>query len=228
MGRPSLLDEPDPDLWAKWRYMLAKGSGLDLDEMRAEAGPTAATPGSGVVLDLQVQTDDGRLDCCPALFWTAIERCHALFDEAQAEVTDGRLRLINKRAPWTHNSWFANVASMKRGGRTTNPLSMHPDDAAARGLTDCAGAVVTSDHGAIESTVELDAEPVAGRRLHGPRLAARGHAPAGGGPCPPGRQPQRAPAVRRRELRPAVGRGPHDGHPVAVRPIVDAPAVSER
>ena len=45
---------------------------------------------------------------------------------------------------------------MKRGGRTSNPLSMHPADAAAQGLADGDAVLVTSRHGEVATTVELD------------------------------------------------------------------------
>ncbi len=61
-----------------------------------------------------------------------------------------------------HNTWFANVARMKRGGRTTNPLGVHPDDAAARGLADGDRVVVTSEHGESTSVVALDADLMPG------------------------------------------------------------------
>jgi formate dehydrogenase len=61
-----------------------------------------------------------------------------------------------------HNSWFSNVARMKRGGRVTNPLGMHPDDAQARGLSDGDAVSITSDHGSIDATVELDHELMPG------------------------------------------------------------------
>jgi anaerobic selenocysteine-containing dehydrogenase len=157
LGQPSLLDDPEPDPWSKWRHMLARGSGLDLSDLRSSGRAAvlpAPTPGS--FFEMQVHTDDGRVDCCPPTFAAAIDRCAALFDAAGAEQADGRLRLIHRRDPWMHNSWFANVPRMKRGGRTTNPLSMHPDDASNRGLPAGCEVLVTSDHGELTATVELD------------------------------------------------------------------------
>ena len=34
LGLPSLLDDDEPDPWGKWRHLLARGSGIDLDELR--------------------------------------------------------------------------------------------------------------------------------------------------------------------------------------------------
>ena len=163
MGKPSILDDAEPDPWAKWRHMLASGSGVDLAELQSTGEPRMlAAPAPGAFYERQVHTPDGLVDCCPAAFSEALQRCHELFASTTAEIGDGRLRLIHKRDPWMHNSWFSNVPRMKRGGRTTNPLSMHPDDALARGLADGDAVRVTSDHGEIESMVEHDADLMPG------------------------------------------------------------------
>jgi formate dehydrogenase len=157
LGHPSLLDQPDPDPWEKYRHMLTRGAGLDLDELQATPGPVLVpAPTPGTFYDRQVHTDDGRVDCCPPVFAEAIERCHRLFDETERDVAAGGLRLIHRRDPWMHNSWFANVPSMHRSGRPENPVSMHPDDAAAFGLAEGAPVVVASEHGSLETVVELD------------------------------------------------------------------------
>ncbi len=78
------------------------------------------------------------------------------FAESEAEVGEGGLRLIHKRDAWMHNSWFANVERMKRNGRTTNPVSLHPDDAARLGASDGQEVTVTSDHGQVSTVVEID------------------------------------------------------------------------
>jgi len=55
-----------------------------------------------------------------------------------------------------HNSWFSNVESLKRGKRSTNPLEVHPDDAARLGLADGDVVVVRSDWGELEVAVRID------------------------------------------------------------------------
>ena len=134
-----------------------------------------------------MQTPDGKIDCFPATFSAAIDRCSLLFDETAAAT--GGLRLIHRRDAWMHNSWFSNVARMKRGGRTDNPLSMHPADAAALGLADGAPVVVSNAFGVIESVVEHDADLLPGvvSMVHGwghavsPRLRVA-HAAPGSNP----------------------------------------------
>ena len=159
LGEPSILDDDEPDPWSKWRHMLARGSGVELSELQRTGDPVVLpAPAPGEFYERQVHTADGRVDCCPPSFTAAIERCHRLFTEAEREVGDGGLRLIHGRDAWMHNTWFANVARMKRGGRTTNPLGVHPADAAERGLADGDQVVVASEHGAVETVVALDAE----------------------------------------------------------------------
>ena len=209
--RSSTTRRPIP--WAKWRHMLAKGSGLDLADLQADGAPhLLPRPEPGTFFDAQVHTPDGLVDCCPPGFAAAIDRCHRLFAETRQEVSDGRLRLIHRRDAWMHNSWFANVARMKRGGRTTNPLSMHADDAERLGLADGAAVIVSNEHGQVATVVEIDDALMPGvvSMVHGwghavsPRLARR--------PRTPRREPERAVADRRRQLRAAVEPGAHDGH----------------
>lgn len=165
MGKPSifdgLADGEQPDPWSKWRHMLDRGSGLALADLQRDGvARVLPVPAPGEFYDTQVQTGDGLVDCCPAIFGDAIERSHAFFQDAEARPTG--LLLISRRDAWMQNSWFANVAKMKRGGRTTNPLSMHPDDAMALGLASGECVAVTSDHGEIESVIELDGELMPG------------------------------------------------------------------
>lgn len=165
MGKPSILDDEHPDPWAKWRHMVAKGSGFDLAELQADTTARVLPPPMpGTFYDAQVQTDDGRIDCFPSTFVAAVERSRRLFAEAEVArgAPDGTMLLIHKRDPWMHNSWFANVERMKRGGRTSNPLSMHPDDAANLGLVDGDPVSVDNEHGAVEACVELDADLMRG------------------------------------------------------------------
>ena len=165
LGRPSLFDDDGSDAtgdeWGKYRHLLSAGSGIDLDELRTEAtdGSRAIRvlepPTPGRFFDVQVQTDDGRVDCCPTGFSAAIERCHRLFEETERRTDDGRLLLIHKRDPWMHNSWFANVERMRRR-RGGDPLSIHPLDAQDRGLMAGDEIIVVSDHGEVRTTVDLD------------------------------------------------------------------------
>jgi len=157
MHLPSILDDADPDPWAKYRHMLSRGAGVELSELQASGRVHVLPPlEPGSFYDRQVHTSDGRIDCCPAIFDEAMQRCRMLFADAQQGVADGSLRLIHGRDPWMHNTWFANVARMKRGGRTTNALAMHPLDAAAHGVAGGDRVELASAHGAVECVVEVD------------------------------------------------------------------------
>jgi len=114
----------------------------------------------GEFFDKQVWTADGKIDCCPPLFAGAFARCQ-MFYESELRERDA-LRLIHGRDPWMHNTWFANVPRMKRGGRTSNPLAIHPDDAAALGIADGDRVVVASAHGEVQADAALDDELMPG------------------------------------------------------------------
>src|SRR3546814_937647 len=77
---------------------------------------------------------DGRVDCCPPTFGPALHDAERIFEELR-DGADG-LTLIHRRDAWMMNSWLRNLPRMQKGGRTTNPLWMSPDDAAARGLVE--------------------------------------------------------------------------------------------
>jgi anaerobic selenocysteine-containing dehydrogenase len=230
LGLPSILDDAEPDPWAKWRHMLAKGSGIDLDDLQqgaAEGRPhLLPTPAPGSFFDAQVHTPDGLVDCRPPAFDAAIERCHRLFDETRAELADGRLRLIHRRDAWMHNTWFANVERMKRGGRTTNPVSMHPDDAATLGLAAGEDVVVTSDHGEVATVVELDDRLMRGvvSMVHGwghaasPRLRVAHR--------DPGANPNQLLPVGEGSFEPLSSQAHMTGIPVRVRATVTPVATS--
>ena len=161
LGRPSLLDDEQPDVWSKFRHMLATGVGIDLDDLRADPRPIAlAPPEPGGFYDQQLQTADGRVDCCPPVFAPALERAHAIFADLEAEPAG--LKLITRRDAWMMNSWFRNVPRMTRPGRDDNPLFMHPDDATARGLADGDRARVWNAHGEVVAAVSFDPELLPG------------------------------------------------------------------
>ena len=161
LGRPSLLDEERPDVWSKFRHMLATGAGIDLDDLRADPRPIALDPPeAGTFYDQQVHTADGRVDCCPTVFGPALERAHTIFADLAAE-PDG-LKLITRRDAWMMNSWFRNVPRMNRPGRDDNPLFMHPDDAASRGLGEGDRARIWNDHGEVVAAISFDPDLMPG------------------------------------------------------------------
>jgi formate dehydrogenase len=165
LGKPSVLDDDPPDPWAKWRHMLARGSGVELAELQSgDPVRVLPPPTPGRFYDDQVHTADARVDCCPAVFGPALDRCAALFAEADARLAseaalpahERSLLLVHKRDAWMHNSWLGNLERMHRGGRDTNPLFLHPDDAAARGVAEGDVVRIANRFGELEAPVALD------------------------------------------------------------------------
>ncbi len=230
MGKPSLFDDlaegQQPDPWSKWRHMLERGSGLQLDDLADGVARVLPTPTPGTFFDQQVHTADGRVDCCPPVFGPAIERSHRLFGEAIAAAArraDGELLLIHKRDAWMHNSWFSNLERMKRHGRTNNPLGISSVSAERLGLRDGDTVTVTSQHGEIEAVVELDDDLMEGvvSMVHGwghrasPRLQVAA--------ANPGANPNVLLPIGPDSFEPLSSQAHMTGIPVAVRP---APVVS--
>ena len=183
LGLKSALDAgPAPDLWGRIDHML-KTRGHSLAELRANPHGIVFEPLTpGRFYDEQLQTKDHKVDCCPPAFDAALERAERIFAELEGEGL-ARLKLITRRDPYMHNSWYANVPKMKRGERDRNRLYVHPDDAAARDLAAGAKARVWNEHGALELEIEYDPTLMPGvvalthgwgnRGATGMRLAAR-------------------------------------------------------
>jgi anaerobic selenocysteine-containing dehydrogenase len=154
LGFKSPLDHDAPQLWGRIDHML-RSRGHSLDEVRSSTyGLDFGPHQPGRFFEEHLQTDDGRVDCCPAAFEGALQQAELEFRELDAEPAN-QLKLITKRDPYMHNSWYANVPVMKRGERDRNYLFMHPDDARARELSE--GDVVRAHnaHGSVEIELKL-------------------------------------------------------------------------
>jgi formate dehydrogenase len=163
LGLRSVLDgeatsdrDLDQALWGRIDHMLHT-RGTSLAAVRAAPHGVRFEDGlePGGFFERHLQTADRKVDCCPEAFAEALERAETIFAELEAEGL-GRLKLISRRDPWMHNSWYANVPAMKRAERDRNRLYLHPDDLGARGLTDGGRARVSSPWGALD--VELRAD----------------------------------------------------------------------
>ena len=156
LGLKSPFDGAQPaDPWSRIDHML-RGRGLSLDAVRAMPHGARFEDGleAGAFFDEHLQTPDKRVDCCPPAFADALARAEAIFvDEQNA---GPRLKLITRRDPFMHNSWYANLPAMKRGARDRNRLAVHPDDLRARGLADGTRVRLWNEHGAIEVEVQGD------------------------------------------------------------------------
>ncbi|GAA3665332.1 molybdopterin oxidoreductase family protein [Nocardioides ginsengisoli] len=111
--------------------------GVDLGPLRA-----GQLPG-------RLRTSNGRIDAVPALVADEIARL-----VAEPLPHDGELLLIGRRHQRDCNSWMHNTDRLTRG-RARHQLLMHPDDLAARGLSDGATVAVRSRVG--EVAVEVSA-----------------------------------------------------------------------
>jgi anaerobic selenocysteine-containing dehydrogenase len=183
MGLKSPLDAgPEPDLFGRIDHML-KSTGHSLAELRELGGVLPLEPlAPGRFFSEQIQTEYGKVDCCPPAFADAIARADAIYAELAAEGL-GRLKLITRRDPYMHNSWYQNLPSMKRGERDRNRLYVHPEDARERGLADGAKVRVANEHGALDVEILYDAGLMRGvvalthgwgnKQTSGMRFAAR-------------------------------------------------------
>ncbi len=177
LGFKGPFDEGDaPDVFARLARMLERG-GVSFADLRERPGGVMLAPLTpGKFFEEQIGTDDGRVDCRPAIFDDAIARAAREFEAWLAEPA-GRLRLITKRDRFMHNSWFHNVPKLKQRERARNYLFVHPDDARRLGLADDVVVRVASDAGEIELPVRVDEDLMPGvvAATHG-----WGHAEASG------------------------------------------------
>jgi anaerobic selenocysteine-containing dehydrogenase len=163
MGLKSVFDAGEaPGLpegsaaWGRIDHML-RTRGTSLDAVRSAPHGVAFEDGlePGAFYAEHIQTRDGKVDCCPPAFAEALARAEAICVEMEREGLE-RLKLITRRDPFMHNSWYANVEKMKRGARDRNRLYVHPEDLRARGLADGARVRVWNEHGALEVEVAAD------------------------------------------------------------------------
>ncbi len=162
LGMRSVLDQGDePDLFGRIEHMM-RSRGVALDDLKTEPRGAVLPPlEPGRFFSDWIQTPDKKIDCRPALFEEALERSAAIFDELEAEEA-GTLKLISRREPSMHNSWYHNVEKLKGRKSQTNPLTMNPDDAKVRGLADGDRVRCRSASGELELPVTLDEDLMPG------------------------------------------------------------------
>ncbi len=146
----------EPDLFGRLDHMLGH-SGLSIEKVRHMSHQTAVlpVPEAGEFYTKWIQTETGRVDCCPAIFTEAMDRCAGIFSELAAEAP-GRLKMISRRTNYMLNSWFHNLDALKRRGHLSNPVYLHPHDARARNLGEGSEVTVSSESGEVRTTVALD------------------------------------------------------------------------
>jgi anaerobic selenocysteine-containing dehydrogenase len=156
MGRPSPLDDPQPNPFAAVDGML-QYSDLSLEKLKQLPCQTAVLPEPDPqdLFRLAVKNDDGLIDCCPAFFQRGYAAAAARWQTLLGEPKD-QLKLITRRTGLMINSWMNNVAVHKKGLHMTNPLWMNPQDAESRGLFPGTEVNVQSDFGRVQAELVLD------------------------------------------------------------------------
>lgn len=156
LGMAEMPESDSPKAFSGMERMLS-ASGLSIAKLKAMPSQTKvlAQTAPASVFEQGVQHDDGRVDCCPAIFAEAIENASRIYDELVVEQS-GQLKLINLRTNYMHNSWLHNLPALKRGIHASNPLWMNPRDAALRQLQEGDTVVVSNVNGEITAQLGLD------------------------------------------------------------------------
>ncbi len=156
LGLPSILDQSSFDIQARNNNMLGK-SGLSIDALKKMPSQTAVLGelSAGKFFTDWIQTTDRRIACYPAIFADALQQAFDIFIELSNEPSD-TLKLINLRNNYMHNSWYQNIAKLKRGQQCSNDLYIHPLDAFARGFDNDERVTVSNQHGEINTCIQFD------------------------------------------------------------------------
>ena len=122
---------------------------VTLDRLKANPHGIDLGPLEPVLPD-RLFTRDKRIDLAPSIYLEDLPRLAASLDTPP----NGELSLIGRRELRTNNSWMHNSHRLVKGKERCT-LMMHPDDAAARGLTGGALVRVASAAGAVEAPLEV-------------------------------------------------------------------------
>ena len=152
----ALLDEAEPDPFDEVDTLI-QAAGLSIGALREMPHNTCVmpVPEPADTFVRSLKTNARKIDCYPRTFDAALERTHAIFTELKAENAGG-LKLISRRTIHMHNSWLSNVKAAARPAAIRNPLWMHPDDAAARGLNEGVSVRVHNAFGSLVADLEFD------------------------------------------------------------------------
>lgn len=120
---------------------------LDLEKLKAsphgvDLGPLAPS------LAERLCTDDDMINCAPDFLIKDLER----LAEATKNADPDSLLLIGRRHVRSNNSWMHNYHRLVKG-KPRWQLMMHPDDLAARGISDEAQVTIESRVGSVTTTV---------------------------------------------------------------------------
>ena len=214
LGETSILDDASPDPWSKWRHMLQRGAGVELAELQATGEPAVLPAAAARRVLREAGVDGGRSRRLLPAVVRRSDRAVSRPVRRGARPTAIGCVLIHGRDPWMHNTWFANLPRMKRGGRTSQPAVHQPCRRRRRSASPTAiGCWSRATTARSKPIVAIDDELMSGvvSMVHGwghrlsPQHADRRRAPR--------REPERAAPERSRQLRAAQQPGAHDRHP---------------
>ena len=123
-GEP--FQEITEDPLARMRHMLRR-SDIDLQDLEEDVMPVRVLPRrpTGEFFERTIQTDDQLVDCFPDTMADSRARMGVLF-ETLANESPSQLKMISRRTNYMLNSWFHNVASLKRPPSKTTHFHSSP------------------------------------------------------------------------------------------------------
>jgi formate dehydrogenase len=142
-----------PQEWLLSGLLRLGGEGGFAGLLGARHGRLRPDHDGGDFLGQRCVTDDGKVHLAPPVLLAQAAKLEADFVREQASTH--RLKLITRRAVTTHNSWTHNFEEFLTGGRDTNHVYVHPDDAARLGLRDGDYADVATDTATVRLPVAL-------------------------------------------------------------------------
>jgi anaerobic selenocysteine-containing dehydrogenase len=136
-------------------FMLRAGPyDLTLDDLLAAPHGIDLGPLEPRLPDV-LRTPSGMVELAPEVIVADVDRLAAGLAERTAHAANGNgMVLIGRRDLRSNNSWMHNVEVLVKG-RPRCTMHVHPDDATRLGLTDGAGADVTSRAGKLTVPVEV-------------------------------------------------------------------------
>jgi anaerobic selenocysteine-containing dehydrogenase len=114
----------------------------------------------GDYLGQRVATASGKVQLAPPDLVERAGTLEAVFEEELAN--RDKLKIIQKRERFSHNTWTHNVPECVQGERNTNYLYIHPDDAASRGLSEGDIARVSANGRHVDVPVRCDGDMTPG------------------------------------------------------------------
>lgn len=127
----------------------ADPEGLSLERLRAHPHGVDLGPLQPRLAQV-LRTRSGTVELCPEPVREEVPRLRAALERTAA----GGLVLVGRRHLRSNNSWMHNLPAL-RGGTNRCTLHLHPEDAAALGLTDGQNALISGAGGSVTAPVEI-------------------------------------------------------------------------